>query len=217
MATIRSDAPSPAPLKPYSPGRANVGPQPGGAGLALRSAGHPALIRAPAIHGRLDARPAPPGRSDRPRCYGSMENPRRVQSGWEAGGCGKRAMDGARPSQGMDALPREEQLPASQPRTGAAYRLGVGLALPIIGKDLAAEAAPTKAAQYLPRLNPRVATAATPLRQAGNFRHLPPNRGLVTLPCSVAIQSPAASPRFQGPHPRWRWTPSASAEPVPTT
>src|SRR3546814_6245369 len=46
-----------------------------------------------------------------------------------------------------------------------------------------------------------LATAATPLRQAGIFRHLPPNRGLVTLLCSVAIPSPAASPASKVPTP----------------
>src|SRR3546814_16220974 len=39
------------------------------------------------------------------------------------------------------------------------------------------------------------------LRPAGNFRHLPPNRGLVTLLCSVALPPPAASPASKVPTP----------------
>src|SRR3546814_9824096 len=41
-----------------------AGTRPGRTGRAFRSAGHPALIRAPAIHGRLVARPALPGRPE---------------------------------------------------------------------------------------------------------------------------------------------------------
>src|SRR3546814_11216224 len=48
---------------------------------------------------------------------------------------------------------------------------------------------------------PRVGSAATPLRQAGNFRHLPPNRGLVTLSGSAAIRRRPPPPFPRSPPP----------------
>src|SRR3546814_5822483 len=48
---------------------------------------------------------------------------------------------------------------------------------------------------------PRVGSAATPLRQAGNFRHLRPNRGLVTLSGSAAIRRRPPPPFPRSPPP----------------